>query len=202
MKRIITTLVLAAACGMTPTAFALTSTDSANLLFLKQEEKVARDVYQALYAQWGHVTFRNISLSEQRHMDAVDGLIARYRLADTTPAQPGQFTIPELQALYDKLIAAGSQSLLDALAVGVLIEETDIADIEEMLNTTRESAIRRVLTNLQNGSYNHLDAFNNALAQLATSLETSTTSTGGTTVGSGQPAAPAPNNGQRQRGRR
>jgi hypothetical protein len=108
----------------------------------------------------------NISVSEQQHMDAVDGLIQRYGLTDTTPAEPGQFTIPELQTLYNELVVWGNTSLADALSVGVAIEELDIADIQEMLDATREKPIRRVLSNLQAGSYNHLDAFTRALAQV------------------------------------
>jgi hypothetical protein len=142
-------------------------------------------------------------------MDAVDGLIRRYRLTDTTPAEPGKFTIPELQALYDQLVIAGSQSLEDALAVGVLIEETDIADLDVMLQATRETAIRRVLTNLRNGSYNHLDAFTRALNQLAASLDTAAAGGSvngavgvcdGTSLASQTPAQPR-GNVPRQRGR-
>ena len=43
---------------------------------------------------------------------------------------------------------------------------TDIADIQAALDATRETPIRRVLTNLQNGSRNHLSAFNTALSRL------------------------------------
>ena len=94
--------------GLVSAAFALTATESSSILFMKQEEKVARDVYQVLYAKWGHVTFGSIAVSEQRHMDAVGNLIARYRLTDATPAEAGKFTYPELQALYDELIVFGS----------------------------------------------------------------------------------------------
>jgi hypothetical protein len=152
--------------GFVSTASAITATDAANILFIKQEEKLARDVYQVMYAKWGHTTFKNIAAAEQQHMDAMDGLIARYGLTDTTPAEQGKFTFPELQALYDELIATGSQSLEQALKVGVLIEVTDIADIQAALEATRETPIRRVLTNLQNGSRNHLSAFNTALSRL------------------------------------
>jgi hypothetical protein len=210
MKEITSVLLLGAMCGFAPAASAVTPTDAANILFSKQEEKMARDVYQVLYAQWGHVTFQNIAVSEQRHMDAVDGLIRRYRLTDTTPAELGKFTIPELQALYDQLVATGSQSLENALATGVLIEVTDIADIDEMLKATRESAIRRVLTNLRNGSNNHLDAFNRALDQLAATLGAAATDgpvneavgvCDGTGLASQTPAQPR-GNALRQRGRR
>ncbi len=149
--------------GFASAALALTPTETASILFMKQEEKVARDVYEVLYAKWGHVTFANIAGSEQRHMDAVDNLIARYRLTDPTPTEAGKFTYPELQALYDELVALGSKSLPDALAVGVLIEQADIADLKEALRTTRERPIRNVFNNLLDGSYNHLAAFTRAL---------------------------------------
>lgn len=166
MKLTAFTKVIAAAAmisGLLPAALALTATEASNILFMKQEEKLARDVYQVLHAKWGHVTFENIAVSEQRHMDAVDGLIARYRLIDTTPTEAGKFTYSELQALYDELIALGSESLVDGLAVGVLIEQTDIADLKAALRTTREKPIRNVFSNLMDGSYNHLDAFTRAL---------------------------------------
>jgi len=149
--------------GFVSAASALTTAEASSILFMKQEEKLARDVYQALYAKWGHVTFANIAVSEQRHMDAVDGLIARYRLTDTTPKEAGKFTYPELQALYDQLVALGSTSLENALAVGVLIEQTDIEDLQAALKTIRERPIRNVFGNLLNGSYNHLAAFTAAL---------------------------------------
>jgi hypothetical protein len=80
-------------------------------------------------------------------------------LKDTTPAAVGQFTYPELQELYDQLVADGGVSLRDALEVGVLIEETDIEDLRAALLTTREKPVRNVFGNLLNGSLNHLAAF-------------------------------------------
>ncbi len=141
----------------------ITSADADNILFMKQEEKLARDVYQVLAAQWEHPTFVNIARSEQRHMDAVDRLIAGFGLTDTTPAEPGQFSIPELQALYTELVAKGGASLAEALAVGVLIEETDIEDLGAVLAATQNPTVTRVMTNLGQASINHLAAFNAAL---------------------------------------
>jgi hypothetical protein len=138
---------------------------ASDLLFAKQEEKMARDVYQVLLAKWGHRVFENIASAEQRHMDAVSRLIEGYNLEDTTPAEPGKFTIPELQALYDQSVASGTKSLVDALGVGVLIEETDIADLENTLKQELDPPIKQVLENLLRASQNHLAAFNTALAQ-------------------------------------
>lgn len=141
------------------TASALTANEASAILFMKQEEKLARDVYNVLHAQWGAVVFKNIAASEQQHMNAVDGLIVRYRLKDTTPAKPGEFTYPELQDLYDTLVADGGVSLKGALEVGVLIEEVDIVDLRAALAATLEKPLKNVFGNLLNGSLNHLAAF-------------------------------------------
>jgi hypothetical protein len=141
------------------------------ILFMKQEEKLARDVYLKLYEKWQHVTFKNISQAEQSHMDSVDTLIAAYDLPDTTPEETGEFTIPELQELYDALIQMGDASLEAALRVGVLVEETDIIDLERLLAETENAAITQVMTRLVNGSYHHWDAFAAALEQLGVVVE-------------------------------
>lgn len=145
--------------GLATTASALTANEASSILFMKQEEKLARDVYIALHAKWGAVVFKNIAASEQQHMNAVDGLIVRYRLKDNTPANPGEFTYPELQELYDALVADGETSLKDSLEVGVTIEEVDIEDLRAALSATREKPIKNVFGNLLNGSLNHLAAF-------------------------------------------
>ena len=98
----------------------LSPEEAAALLFMREEEKLARDVYNTLYEIWGQPTFTNIAASEQAHMDEIKLLLDRYSLAD--PAlEPGSFTDPSLQALYDQLVAQGSVSLAEALKVGASI---------------------------------------------------------------------------------
>jgi hypothetical protein len=136
----------------------LTADEIAGLLYMREEEKLARDVYNQMFTLWGQQTFQNIASSEQIHMDQVQLLLDRYGLAD--PAlDPGKFADPALQALYDQLIAQGSISLEEALKVGVLIEQTDIADLQARLAQTDNADIQLVYNNLLNGSYNHLSAF-------------------------------------------
>ncbi|WP_457750504.1 DUF2202 domain-containing protein, partial [Thermococcus sp.] len=130
------------------------------LLWMVEEEKLARDVYLTLYQEWGIQVFSNIANSEQMHMDSVLGLIEKYNLtAPETLDQVGVFTNPELQALYDQLIDMGSRSEEDALKVGALIEETDIKDLEKWINETDNEDIKAVYSNLMAGSDNHLRAF-------------------------------------------
>jgi len=136
----------------------LSAEEAAALLFMREEEKLARDVYNQMYALWGQPVFQNIAASEQAHMDEIKLLLDRYGLADPALA-PGQFTDANLQALYDQLIAQGSISATEAFNVGALIEQTDIADLQARLAQTDNADIQLVYTNLMNASYNHLAAF-------------------------------------------
>lgn len=137
----------------------LSSEEADALLYMREEEKLAQDVYNQLFEMWGQLVFQNIAASEQSHTDEVKLLLDRYGLAD--PAlEPGQFTDPNLQVLFDQLIAQGSVSLTEALNVGILIEQTDIADLQARLSQTDNADIQLVYTNLMNASYNHLAAFN------------------------------------------
>lgn len=142
----------------------LSNQEAADLQFLREEEKLARDVYLELYKIWGNQVFLNISGSEQRHMDSVKGLLDRYGIADPIDNDTlGVFVNSHLQHLYDGLTDFGYESEKNALYVGVDIENLDIYDIGLFLKDATQTDVKRVLTNLQAGSYNHLDAFNNAL---------------------------------------
>ena len=95
-------------------------------------------------------------------MDEIKVLLDRYALTD--PAlDAGQFTNPDLQALYTQLVAQGNLSLGDALKVGAAIEEIDIRDLQTRMSQTDNADIQQVYTNLMNGSYNHLKAFTSVL---------------------------------------
>lgn len=149
---------------LTTASAGLTADETSSLLYMYEEEKMARDVYNALYALWGQQTFQNIAVSEQAHMDAVKTLLDRYGIAAPSTAA-GSFTNSTLQSLYDSLMATGSQSLADALKVGATIEEVDILDLDARLAQTTNADIQLVYTNLMNGSFNHLRNFVNALKQ-------------------------------------
>jgi hypothetical protein len=151
----------------------LSAAEAEALLYMREEEKLAHDVYSAFYEQWGQAIFQNISQSEQTHTEAVKALLERYGLADPASATAGVFTNPELQALYTDLVARGSQSLEEALRVGVDIEELDILDLQTRLGQTDNADIQQVFNNLLQGSNNHLRAFNRTLSN----------QTGGSTTG-------------------
>lgn len=143
----------------------LSDDESEGLQFIREEEKLAHDVYLALYAKWGAQVFSNIASSEAQHTEAVRQLLVAYGVDDPAAGMPaGSFVNAELQALYNRLVAAGQPSLIDALKVGCLIEEKDILDLASAeAELEGEPAIVTVYESLLCGSRNHLRAFNSNL---------------------------------------
>lgn len=138
----------------------------ADLMWMREEEKLARDVYLLLADKWGLQIFSNISRSEQQHMDSMLNMIEIYGLSDPVGDNPqGVFTNPDLQALYDDLAAQGSQSQIDALYVGATIEEVDIIDLERAIADTDNPDLVQAYSGLMCGSENHLRAFVRNLEQ-------------------------------------
>ena len=131
------------------------------LIFMREEEKLARDVYLTMYNKWEMKIFNNISKSEEKHTDAVKMLLDRYSIEDPVQVDEiGIFNNSELQELYNTLISRGNNSLLEALKVGAAIEEIDIIDLENQVNgIVKSEDILLVYNNLLKGSKNHLRAF-------------------------------------------
>lgn len=138
----------------------ISAQEAADLQFMREEEKLAHDVYAALYAKWQTPVFLNIQKSEATHTASVKTLLDRYDIPDPIAStKPGEFTHPEFATLYRQLVDEGSQSLTAALAVGCKIEELDIKDLNERIARTQNPDILRVYGNLKRGSENHLRAF-------------------------------------------
>lgn len=138
----------------------LSEEEEAGLIRMREEEKLARDVYLVLYDKWGHRVFGNIARSEQRHTDAIKVLLDKYSLTDPSSDNTvGVFTSSEIRDIFDTLTEKGSASLAEALQVGATIEDLDIFDLKEFLAQTDNSDIRTVYQNLLKGSRNHLRAF-------------------------------------------
>ncbi|OFW58355.1 MAG: hypothetical protein A2133_01905 [Actinobacteria bacterium RBG_16_64_13] len=172
-------VAIALVVTMAGAAFAVSSDDTAaatagatslsphvkqHLILLREEEKLARDVYSVLYTRWGAVAFHDIAFAEGHHMAAVKVILDRYGIADPVGANPpGVFTNQKLQAAYAEFVARGSKSLVDAYKVGVVIEKREIALLRDLIGDTVRADVIRMATNLLNGDLKHLAAFNRLL---------------------------------------
>jgi hypothetical protein len=148
------------AVSAVPAATGLDASERATLLAMREEEKLAHDVYVALGAQTGLQVFTRIAASERRHGLAVERALAAYGVADPTDGfGVGAFPSQRFQQLHDELVARGSASQAAALAVGVQIERLDVSDLAAAISQTDEAMLDRVYGNLRSASQQHLRAF-------------------------------------------
>lgn len=146
--------------GYTP----LSLEEAEHLTYMREEEKMARDVYLLMYDTWNFDTFSSIADSEQTHMDTMLIKLVKYHLPDPVgDNDKGEFTNLYLQDLYNDLVGIGINSLVAGLDVGAIIEETDMIDIQEAIDHTDHADVVNAYQNLLDGSKNHLRAFVKAL---------------------------------------
>ncbi len=146
--------------------------DKKGLLYMREEEKLARDVYITLYEKWGVPIFSNISQSEQTHTEAVRSILVKYNIKDPVVNDAvGVFVNSDLKKLFDDLTARGKVSVEEALAVGALIEDLDILDLQNNISKTDNEDIKLVYENLMRGSRNHLRSFVSQLSSRGVKYE-------------------------------
>ncbi|MCA9321934.1 MAG: DUF2202 domain-containing protein [Planctomycetes bacterium] len=139
---------------------ALSSQETTLILQMRQEEKLARDLYLQLAQTWSLPIFANIANAEQQHMNFMAFLVTRYGLVDPVANDPaGVFQDPTFQQVYDVLLLVGQVSPAHALLVGNIIEDVDIRDLNAGLTVADNRDLRAVLQNLNKGSRNHERAF-------------------------------------------
>lgn len=141
-----------------PMATSLSAAERDGLVWMREEEKLAHDVYTTLAQRWGNGPFTNIAAAESTHTEAVRLLIDRYGIADPAlGASVGAYGNPTFTRLYQELVTTGSASYVDGLKVGARIEELDIQDLKARASALADIAM--VYDNLERGSRNHLRAF-------------------------------------------
>ncbi len=142
------------------TQTALTREEAAGLLFMREEEKLAQNVYSFLAKKWGPRPFGNILQAEAAHTAWVSALLKKYQIADPSASlPPGKFADPTLPKLYNEFEKQGGVSRIEALKVGATIEEMDLFDLSRWAKTTNRADLQQVYENLARGSRNHLRAF-------------------------------------------
>jgi len=146
--------------------------ERAGLIYMREEEKLARDLCQSFYHKWGTRIFDDIAQSEQKHTDSIRSLLVKYEIEDPVANdQRGIFTNTEIQQIYNELLISGSISFLDALQVGAAVEELDISDLTKIVAEADSQDIKIVYQNLMKGSRNHLRSYVSMLEAYGRSYE-------------------------------
>ena len=163
MKKIVLILfgfsILFSSCSNDENLMPLTDIEKNDLLFLREEEKLARDIYIYAYTKYQNTVFNSISQSEQKHMDNVLSILNHYSIPDPASTQIGVFNNATLQSLYNQLISHVDISESESLKVGATIEELDINDIDDFIANTSNSQLLSMYEKLNCGSKNHIRSF-------------------------------------------
>lgn len=155
------------------------------LAYMGNEERLAYDIYNRLYGEWGTKQFTNIATrSEYKHISVVQDMIQKYKTSDdvnftnvdlqalgymNTPIesmQAGRYDIAVIQDLYDDLIVQGLVSEVEALKVGCAVEVVDVTDLDRDISIAENENATDIVTVfnfLRDGSYKHYWAFDKGL---------------------------------------
>jgi hypothetical protein len=167
MKKIVLVMfglsILFSNCSNDENLTPLTEVEKNDLLFLREEEKLARDIYIYGYNKYQNTVFNSISQSEQKHMDNVLSILNQYDIPDPASTQIGVFNNAALQSLYNQLKSQVDISAPESLKVGATIEELDINDIDDFIANTSNSKILNMYDKLNCGSKNHIRSFTDQL---------------------------------------
>lgn len=160
------TLMMFSSCSNdNQSSIPLTQAEIDDLNFLREEEKLARDVYLFSYNKYQITIFNTISQSEQKHMNSVLNLMNKYGIPDSASTVVGVFNNPDLQVLYTSLIQQSEISYIEALKIGATIEDLDINDINYFIGNTTKSDLLNVYNNLTCGSKNHIRSYTSQLSE-------------------------------------
>jgi hypothetical protein len=138
----------------------LKDAEIADILFLREEEQLAHDLYARWAGMYPVPVFSNIAASEITHYNEVQLLIDRYGLVDHRIGNASAgYTDPVIQSLYTTLAAQGDASRTGAFEASLAVEVRDIADLDKALANTTRADITQVYSSLRRGSENHKSAF-------------------------------------------
>lgn len=151
-------LTISSFTGFSQRANQITDSEKEGILLMREEEKLAHDVYFFFANKYNIPIFRNIAKSEAIHQNLMISLMNKYGIDDPSFAEQGKFYNEDLQELYYQLTAQGN-TLIEALKVGAFIEDLDIFDVKQLMKETDNEDILWTYNRLLWGSKNHLRAF-------------------------------------------
>ena len=156
--------------GFSQNSTQLTAYEKEGILLMREEEKLAHDVYSFFVEKYNIPIFRNIKQSEVMHQKSMIWLMEKYDIKDPSFEEQGKFNNKELQKLYDRLTVQGN-TLIEALKIGAYIEELDIFDLKKLMKKTDNEDILRVYSRSLWGSENHFRAFTRNLSNRGVEYE-------------------------------
>ena len=142
----------------------LDEVETADLLYIVQEERLAYDMYSLLYLEYELAIFQKIAASEEKHVATLSELISKYELTNPNDGMdPGEYENEVLQSFYDEMLAQAMQSKAWAIQTGVTIEEVDIEDLLVFQARVDAKNLVQCYAHLEDASLKHLESFQDEL---------------------------------------
>lgn len=135
----------------------LTASEIEYIYAVREDEKLARDLYYAFFNTYKLKAFENISKAEENHMKATERLLEYYGIEYPAAGERGKFANSVRQAQYDSLLQKGSTAL-EAFKVMAQYEEYNIVQYKKDLAGIVNPNVKIVIENLEKGSENHFKA--------------------------------------------
>jgi hypothetical protein len=135
----------------------LSHQDVSWLIWMREEEKLSRDVYTNLWKKWETKIFLDVAAVEQIHMDSIKLILEKYWIDD--PVKDDSiwiFSSFAIKKLYDDFIFQWNKSLLDAFILAADAESLDILYISDLVKQTQNQDIISLYNTLIIWSRNHL----------------------------------------------
>jgi len=130
------------------------------LMYLHDQEKLARDINRTFYYTWGKPIFASIAESEQRHMNVLRAILDYYYLSALVETdEVGVFGAHHHTEAFTDLVNQGEVSLTEAYRAVGYLEEWDIREIRGSIEFTQDQALIDTFSNLLAGARNHLRVF-------------------------------------------
>ncbi|MDZ4059371.1 MAG: DUF2202 domain-containing protein, partial [Bacteroidales bacterium] len=152
-----TTFVTTNLCPVFDTTAELTANEIEFLYAVREDEKLARDVYTYFFDKFELAPFSRIAKAEANHIAAVERLLYFYSITYPAVGPVGEFKDGDRKAYYESLINKGDTAL-EAYKATAYLEEKDVADYTLVLGSIQNPNIKMVIENLIKGSSNHLRA--------------------------------------------
>jgi len=143
----------------------LTQEEIDALIHMREEEKLARDIYTVLGETTPSAVFKNIPRSEQ--------ILDRYEIPDPVVDESsiGTFTDPFFTNLFIELKEKGQQSDKNAFEVGAMVEDLNMANLIKYGQATDKLDLKLAYDTLLKQSKNHMSAFVRQLDRLGYEFE-------------------------------
>jgi|GEM_PF-719649 len=142
----------------------LTDTETSDIMYLQEAQKLERDLYIYLGQQSpGDPLFASLAQSAATLMNADDSILSRYNLTNPEQNAAGQFSNPQIQQLYQLYTGQAGGTVPNALLIAAQSEDQHIASLYAAIGHTTNADLKFIYSQQLAFASNNLRAISQQL---------------------------------------